>query len=45
VEQPDDTTFKRFVIQRGKDLQRIARSTQGEHQLSDVVNEAWPTLK
>jgi hypothetical protein len=24
-----------------RDLQRIARHTRGEHQLSDVINEAW----
>ena len=34
-------SFEQFVAQRKKDLQRIARHTQGEHQLSDVINEAW----
>ncbi len=38
-----DPTFERFVTQRKKDLQRIARHTRGEHQLSDVINEAWVT--
>jgi hypothetical protein len=36
-----DQTFERFVTQRKKDLQRIARHTRGEHQLPDVINEAW----
>jgi hypothetical protein len=36
-----DLAFERFVTQRKKDLQRIARHTQGEHQLPDVINEAW----
>lgn len=38
---PQDPSFEQFVAQRKKDLQRIARHTQGEHQLSDVINEAW----
>lgn len=37
---PDDI-FERFAGQRKKDLQRIARHTGGEHQLGDVVHEAW----
>ncbi|WP_231662788.1 hypothetical protein [Ralstonia solanacearum] len=28
-------------MQRKKDLQRIARHTAGEHQLTDVLHEAW----
>lgn len=38
---PEDPVFEQFVAQRKSDLQRISRHTQGEHQLSDVVNEAW----
>lgn len=38
---PDDDAFQRFVVQRKKDLQRIARHTRGEHLFDDVVNEAW----
>lgn len=34
-------TFELFKSQRIKDLKRIARHTRGEHQLTDVVNEAW----
>lgn len=37
---PDDA-FERFATQRKRDLQRIARHTGGEHQLADVVHEAW----
>lgn len=37
---PDDE-FERFAAQRKRDLQRIARHTGGEHQLADVVHEAW----
>lgn len=36
-----DPAFERFVTQRKKDLQRIARHTRGEYQLPDVINEAW----
>lgn len=36
-----DNAFERFVVQRKKDLQRIARHTGGEHQLTDVLHEAW----
>lgn len=35
-----DNAFERFVVQRKKDLQRIARHTGGEHQLTDVLHEA-----
>jgi len=38
---PQGLAFERFVIRRKKDLQRIASHTRGEHQLQDVVNEAW----
>lgn len=37
---PDDA-FEQFATRRRKDLQRIARHTSGEHQLADVVHEAW----
>lgn len=36
-----DPAFECFVTQRKKDLRRIARHTRGEHQLPDVINEAW----
>ncbi len=36
-----DDVFERFAKQRKGDLQRIARHTGGEHQLADVVHEAW----
>jgi hypothetical protein len=36
-----DQAFERFVTERKKDLQRIAHHTRGEHQLPDVINEAW----
>ena len=38
---PEDPAFEQFVAQRKSDLQRISRHTQGEHQLADVMNEAW----
>lgn len=38
---PEDPAFEQFVTQQRRALQRIARSTQGEHLLSDVINEAW----
>lgn len=41
MSQVPDDVFKRFTIQRRKDLARIARHTRGEHQFDDVVNEAW----
>jgi len=37
---PDDA-FERFAIRRKRDPQRIARHTGGEHQLPDVLHEAW----
>lgn len=33
--------FERFLQQRGKDLKRIAWATRGEHEYTDVVQEAW----
>jgi hypothetical protein len=33
--------FQKFLIDRRKDLQRIARSTRGEYEPADVQNEAW----
>jgi hypothetical protein len=33
--------FKQFTTERKKDLLRISRHTQREHQLSDVETEAW----
>lgn len=36
-----DPAFERFLTQRKKDLRRIARHTRGEHQLPDVIDEAW----
>lgn len=36
-----DDVFERFAKQRKRDLQRIVRHTGGEHQLADVVHEAW----
>jgi hypothetical protein len=33
--------FTKFTIERRSDLIRIARHTQGEHTVGDVVNEAW----
>ncbi|MGJ7541510.1 hypothetical protein [Variovorax sp. LT1R16] len=41
MHQVPDDAFERFAAQRKKDLQRIARHTGGEHQLGDVVHEAW----
>jgi hypothetical protein len=41
MHQVPDDAFERFAAQRKKDLQRIARHTGGEHQLANVVNEAW----
>ena len=41
MHQVPDDAFERFATQRKKDLQRIARHTGGEHQLADVVHEAW----
>lgn len=38
---PQDPAFERFVAQRRRNLQRIAYQTRGEHQLSDVISEAW----
>jgi len=38
---PDDDAFQRFVVQRKKDLERIARATRGDYRFGDVVNEAW----
>lgn len=38
---PDDGAFQLFIVQRKKDLQRIARRTRGECQFDDIVNEAW----
>ena len=38
---PDEDVFQQFILQRKRDLQRISRATRGEHQLGDVVNEAW----
>lgn len=37
----DFAAFQQFVGQKRKNLQRIARETRGEHQLADVVNEAY----
>jgi hypothetical protein len=37
----EDREFGQFVIERKKDLQRIARSTRREHQFSDMRAEAW----
>lgn len=39
--QLQDSAFERFIAQRRRNLQLIAYKTRGEHQLSDVVNEAW----
>ena len=36
---PNENAFKQFTTQRKRDLQRIARATRGEHQLSDVIAE------
>jgi hypothetical protein len=33
--------FTKFTVARRPDLRRIARHTQGEHSVEDVVNEAW----
>jgi hypothetical protein len=38
---PDEEIFQQFIIQRKKDLQRIAGATRKEHQLEDVINQAW----
>ncbi len=38
---PQDSVFERFVTQRKKNLQRIARHARAKHQLPDVINEAW----
>lgn len=38
---PDPAAFGRFVVQCAPDLRRVARGTQGEQQLDDVVSEAW----
>lgn len=35
------SAYEHFVIQRKRDLQRIARMTRGECQYEDVCNEAW----
>jgi hypothetical protein len=37
----DFAAFDQFVQQKRKNLQRIAWKTRGEHQLADVVNEAY----
>lgn len=37
----EDMAFERFVTERREDLQRIARHTHREHELSDVRDEAW----
>jgi hypothetical protein len=37
----EEQAFERFVADRKKDLQRIARHTRGELEFSDVVSEAW----
>lgn len=39
--QQKKDTFADFTARRKKDLQRIARATNGEYQLSDVISEAW----
>lgn len=36
-----ETAFQKFLIDRKKDLQRIARHTRGEYEPADVQNEAW----
>lgn len=38
---PHEDEFEQFTVQRKRDLQRIARATRGEHQLADVIGEAW----
>lgn len=37
----NQAAFHEFVTQRKNDLRRIERKTRGEHQLDDVINEAW----
>ena len=36
-----DDGFSHFLKLRKQDLQRIARATRGEHELNDVISEAW----
>lgn len=36
-----DLAFEQFILQQKRNLQRIAYRTRGEHQLSDVISEAW----
>lgn len=38
---PQGVAFGRFVTRRKKDLPRIAHRSGREHQLPDVINEAW----
>lgn len=35
------SAFERFVAERNKDLQRLARYTRGEQQLADVISQSW----
>jgi hypothetical protein len=37
----DAASFASFLVIRKKDLQRIARATRGEYELTDVQSEAW----
>jgi hypothetical protein len=37
ADPPDEATF----AQRKVDLERIKRNTRSEHELADVINEAW----
>lgn len=35
------SAFDRFVVERNKDLRRLARYTRGEQQLADVISQSW----
>lgn len=37
----DDAKFDQFIALRNADLQRIRRATRNEHDLPDIIHEAW----
>jgi hypothetical protein len=38
---PDDAKFNQFIALRAADLQRIRRAARNEHELPDIIHEAW----